>query len=116
VAAYQIPPMLLQPYIENAVWHGLRYKTEKGKLQILIENKTVNEITISVLDDGIGRARSKALKTENQQKQNSKGMGNIKKRVAILNDMYKDKVDVAITDYHEEEDAGTKVVVTLSKD
>ncbi|TXD82266.1 sensor histidine kinase [Subsaximicrobium wynnwilliamsii] len=116
VAAYQIPPMLLQPYIENAVWHGLRYKTEKGKLQILIENKTVDEITISVLDDGIGRARSKALKTENQQKQNSKGMGNIKKRVAILNDMYKDKVDVAITDYHEEEDAGTKVVVTLRKD
>ena len=34
VSEYQIPPMLLQPYIENAVWHGLRYKTEKGHLYL----------------------------------------------------------------------------------
>ncbi len=43
-------------------------------------------------------------------------MGNIKKRVAILNEMYRDKVDVSITDYQDKEDAGTKVVVTLKKD
>ncbi|MEM5565855.1 histidine kinase [Psychroserpens sp. AS72] len=116
VSEYQIPPMLLQPYIENAVWHGLRYKTEKGHLQITVAKKSANEITITVADDGIGRTRSKDLKTENQQKQNSKGMGNIKKRVAILNDMYKDKVDVFIDDNSADEDAGTKVVVTLKKD
>nr|WP_321229601.1 histidine kinase [uncultured Psychroserpens sp.] len=116
VGEYQIPPMLLQPYIENAVWHGLRYKTEKGHLQITVAKKSDNEITITVADDGIGRTRSKDLKTENQQKQKSKGMGNIKKRVAILNDMYKDKVDVFIDDNSAEEDAGTKVVVTLKKD
>jgi two-component system LytT family sensor kinase len=116
VGEYQIPPMLLQPYIENAVWHGLRYKTEKGHLQITIANKSANEITITIADDGIGRKRSKDLKTENQQKQKSKGMGNIKKRVAILNNMYKDKVDVFIDDNSTEEDAGTKVVVTLKKD
>ena len=79
VSEYQIPPMLLQPYIENAVWHGLRYKTEKGHLQITVSKKGENEITITVADDGIGRTRSKDLKTENQQKQKSKGMGNIKK-------------------------------------
>jgi two-component system LytT family sensor kinase len=116
VSEYQIPPMLLQPYIENAVWHGLRYKTEKGHLQITVAKKSTNEITITVADDGIGRTRSKDLKTENQLKQKSKGMGNIKKRVAILNDMYKDKVDVFIDDYQHAEDAGTKVVVTLKKD
>lgn len=116
VGEYQIPPMLLQPYIENAVWHGLRYKTEKGHLQIIIAKKSDNEITITVTDDGIGRTRSKDLKTANQQKQKSKGMGNIKKRVAILNNMYKDKVDVFIDDFQDEEDAGTKVVVTLKKD
>nr|WP_321225464.1 histidine kinase [uncultured Psychroserpens sp.] len=116
VGEYQIPPMLLQPYIENAVWHGLRYKTEKGHLQITVANRSANEITITIADDGIGRKRSKDLKTENQQKQNSKGMGNIKKRVAILNNMYKDKVDVFIDDFTTEEDAGTKVVVTLKKD
>jgi tetratricopeptide (TPR) repeat protein len=116
ISEYQIPPMLLQPYIENAVWHGLRYKTEKGHLHISVDKKSNSEITISVSDDGIGRERSKILKTEHQKKQNSKGMGNIKKRVAILNEMYKDKVDVFIDDYQDNEDTGTKVVVTLKKD
>ena len=75
-----------------------------------------DEIKITISDDGIGRKKSKALKTENQQKQNSKGMGNIKKRVSILNAMYKDKVDVFIDDFQDEEDRGTKVIVTLKKD
>ncbi|MFD2822189.1 histidine kinase [Lacinutrix iliipiscaria] len=113
---FQIPPMLLQPYIENAVWHGLRYKEDKGHLNINIATKSNDEITISIVDDGIGRKKSKALKTENQKKQNSKGMNNIKKRVDILNEMYKDKVDVYIDDYQDEDDTGTKVVVTLKKD
>ncbi|MEO6347707.1 MAG: histidine kinase [Aquaticitalea sp.] len=113
---FQIPPMLLQPYVENAVWHGLRYKSEKGQLNIQIAAKTEDEITITITDNGIGRKRSKCLKTDHQKKQNSKGMGNIKKRVAILNEMYKDKVDVFVDDFQNEEDAGTKVVVTLKKD
>ncbi|QRM89111.1 sensor histidine kinase [Lacinutrix sp. WUR7] len=113
---FQIPPMLLQPYIENAVWHGLRYKEEKGKLEINISQKSADEITIAIIDDGIGREKSKSLKTENQKKQNSQGMNNIKKRVAILNEMYKDKVDVFIDDYKLEGDKGTRVVVTLKKD
>lgn len=117
VEEFQIPPMLLQPYIENAVWHGLRYKTEKGKLLINISQSQKDQIKISIIDDGIGREKSKTLKTQHQKKQNSKGMGNIKKRVAILNKMYKDKVDVFIDDYQAtQEDIGTKVEVTLKKD
>ncbi|PNQ73990.1 sensor histidine kinase [Hanstruepera neustonica] len=116
VSSYKIPPMLLQPYIENAVWHGLRYKTEKGHLKISLQKKSENEITISIIDDGIGRERSRQLKTENQKKHNSKGMSNIKKRVAILNDMYHDKVDVTIDDFQSEGDVGTTVIVTLKKD
>ena len=116
VSDYQIPPMLLQPYIENAVWHGLRYKEEKGQLDITISKKSEDEIIVTIADNGIGREKSKSLKTANQQKQNSKGMGNIKKRVAILNQMYKDKVDVSIDDFQAEGDTGTKVVVTLKRD
>ncbi|WP_298498327.1 histidine kinase [uncultured Algibacter sp.] len=116
VKDFVIPPMLLQPYIENAVWHGLRYKKTKGHLNIAIKQSTPNEIKIIITDDGIGREKSIALKTKNQQKQNSKGMGNIKKRVSILNEMYKDKVDVLIDDFQNKEDAGTKVIVTLKKD
>lgn len=116
VDEFQIPPMLLQPYIENAVWHGLRYKSEMGSLDIRVSKKNDDEISITITDDGIGREKSKALKTEHQKKQNSKGMGNIKKRVAILNEMYKDKVDVSVDDFQDKEDTGTKVVVTLKKD
>lgn len=113
---FEIPPMLLQPYIENAVWHGLRYKSEKGILNIEIKKISEEEISIAVIDDGIGRERSKSLKTDNQKKHNSKGLSNIKKRIRILNDMYKDKVDVTISNYQDAEDAGTKVEVTLKKD
>lgn len=116
ITDFVIPPMLLQPYIENAVWHGLRYKKTKGLLEINITQNKPDEIKISITDDGIGREKSKALKTKNQQKQNSKGMGNIKKRVSILNAMYKDKVDVAIEDFTYQEDTGTKVEVTLKRD
>lgn len=111
-----IPPMLLQPYIENAVWHGLRYKKTKGFLDISLTRTHENEIKITVTDDGIGREKSKALKTDHQKKQNSKGLGNIKKRVSILNAMYKDKVAVFIEDFQEINDVGTKVTVILKKD
>ncbi|MEM7185864.1 MAG: histidine kinase [Bacteroidota bacterium] len=112
---FVIPPMLLQPYVENAVWHGLRYKEEKGKLDITFEQKDAESMVITITDDGIGRKSSKALKTENQKKQNSKGMGNIKKRISILNTMYKDKVDVTVEDAFENEE-GTRVRLLLKKD
>ncbi|MBU2995185.1 histidine kinase [Cellulophaga baltica] len=115
VSSYQIPPMLLQPYIENAIWHGLRYKEEKGFLKINIEAHSKNEIQIIIVDNGVGRSKSIALKTNNQKKQKSKGMKNIKKRIDILNDMYKDKLAVDISDY-KSDGTGTKVVFTLKKD
>jgi len=115
ISEFQIPPMLLQPYVENAVWHGLRYKKEKGKLEIHIRQKDYETVEISISDDGIGRKKSKELKTDNQIKQKSKGMNNIKKRIAILNEMYTDKVDVFIDDLHSDT-SGTKVVLTLKKD
>ncbi|MHA7056022.1 tetratricopeptide repeat-containing sensor histidine kinase [Aquimarina sp. M1] len=114
IAKYMIPPMLLQPYVENAVWHGLRYKEEKGLLSIHF-NKTNNEIIeIVITDDGIGREKSKALKTQNQKKQKSQGMSNIQKRITILNTMYKDKVDVFISDLTDE--GGTEVKLILKKE
>ena len=115
ISEYQIPPMLLQPYVENAVWHGLRYKKKKGSLSVRIQQKNEDSIEITITDDGIGRIKSKELKTENQQKQLSKGMDNIKKRVHILNEMYNDKVDVFISDLYSD-NTGTKVVLILKKD
>ena len=112
--AFQIPPMLLQPYIENAIWHGLRYKEEKGTLSIELAQKGTDIIEIRITDNGIGRKKSGELKTSNQKIQNSKGMGNIKKRIAILNTMYKDKVSVSVQDLNEDT-TGTRVILTLRK-
>jgi len=115
VNAFQIPPMLLQPYIENAIWHGLRYKEEKGFLHIKLWQQDKETVQIEITDNGVGRKQSAKMKTTNQKKQKSKGMGNIKKRVDILNDMYKDKVDVIISDLNEDT-SGTRVLFTLKKD
>lgn len=115
IASYKIPPMLLQPYIENAIWHGLRYRDSKGVLEVFVDQKTENSISISITDNGIGRKKSAAIKTENQRKQKSKGMGIIQKRVAILNNMYSDKVAINITDL-ETDGSGTKVVFILKKE
>ncbi len=112
---FLIPPMLLQPYVENAVWHGLRYKKEKGFLKVQLLKNGKETIRIEISDNGIGREKSKELKTDYQKKQRSKGMQNIKQRIAILNEMYKDKVDVFIEDLYDDK-TGTKVILTLKKD
>lgn len=112
---FVIPPMLLQPYIENAVWHGLRYKKERGTLAVKFDKTNTETVVITIIDDGIGRTQSKAIKTENQKKQQSKGMGNIKERISILNKMYRDKVAVFIEDAQEDA-TGTRVQLTLKKD
>ena len=112
---FKIPPMLLQPYIENAIWHGLRYREEKGFLRIALKKIAKDTLQITIEDNGIGRKKSRELKTQNQKRQKSKGMGNINKRIAILNQMYSNKLDVAISDL-ESNGAGTKVVFTLKKD
>ncbi|MDT0605640.1 tetratricopeptide repeat-containing sensor histidine kinase [Croceitalea rosinachiae] len=115
VSAFEIPPMLLQPYIENSIWHGLRYKEEKGFLKIVVKQLTSDLLQIEIRDNGIGRKKSTELKTKNQMKQRSKGMNNIKKRITILNDMYRNKVDVSISDLYDDK-TGTEVVLKLKKD
>lgn len=115
IGDYQIPPMLLQPYVENAVWHGLRYKHEKGVLQITFKKLDISTIEISIADDGIGRAKSKEIKTQHQKKQQSKGMSNIKQRIQILNKMYKNRVGVAVSDLTVDK-GGTLVVLKLKRD
>lgn len=108
--AVDIPPMLIQPYIENAVWHGLRYKETKGKLTLHFK-KQADSIIIVIEDNGIGRKRSAELKTENQRKHNSTGLRNIDERLLIINKVYKANYRVVIEDL--EGGAGTRVSIYL---
>lgn len=109
---FGIPPMLLQPYLENAVWHGLRYKEEKGFLRLRLSPIVPGVLQIEISDNGIGRKQSAALKTPNQQRQKSRGMGNIKRRIEILNKMYGDRITVSVRDLNAD-GTGTLVQVTL---
>ncbi|MEP0479648.1 MAG: histidine kinase, partial [Nonlabens sp.] len=111
-AHLQVPPMLLQPIIENAVWHGLRYKKEKGFLNVAFA-KAENGIKVTITDNGIGREQSKAIKTDHQKKRDSKGLGNIKNRVALLNELHDCKIDIEVSDAGLSPDVGTTVIVSI---
>jgi hypothetical protein len=108
--AIELPPMLIQPYIENAVWHGLRYKEGRGKLLVQIQQNS-HEIEVKISDDGIGRKKSTELKTTNQRKHKSTGLKNISERLAIFNKVYKSNYRVEIDDLAD--DAGTTVRIYL---
>ncbi|HEV8512397.1 MAG TPA: histidine kinase [Cyclobacteriaceae bacterium] len=106
----EVPPMLTQPYIENAVWHGLRYKDEKGKLLLSFRQERDNLI-VEINDNGIGRKKSSELKTENQKKHKSTGLKNINERLAIINQVYKTNYRVQVEDPLE--GSGTHVRIYL---
>ncbi|NNK11307.1 MAG: histidine kinase [Flavobacteriaceae bacterium] len=112
--AYKIPPMLVQPYVENAIWHGLRYRETIGSLKIRMSQPSANSLEVSIEDNGIGRKKSATLKTKNQKKQRSTAMSNIAKRIAILNDMYKSDISVVVRDLHKDGN-GTQVILTLKR-
>ena len=109
---YRIPPMLIQPYIENAIWHGLRYKEKQGSLSVTIAKKQ-DDLLLQVTDNGIGRQKSRELKTHNQQAQESTGMKNTENRINLLNSTYKSHIRCAIEDINNGEGTGTKVSVKI---
>ncbi|MCT4644543.1 MAG: histidine kinase, partial [Carboxylicivirga sp.] len=107
----QIPPMLVQPYIENAVWHGLRYKEAKGYLKVSLKNG--DHLKVIIEDNGIGRRKSIKLKTKNQQSANSTGLKNINNRLGIINQIHKTNLQVAIEDVNDSEEPGTRVTIDI---
>jgi two-component system, sensor histidine kinase YesM len=94
--AEQIPNMLLQPGLENAIWHGLRYKQAQGLLTLRFRKE--GTLLLAVIDDnGIGLEESQRLKTSNQKQYESLGLKNIRERIRLLNNLYKSTIrfDVA---------------------
>jgi two-component system, sensor histidine kinase YesM len=87
VDAEQVPNMILQPHLENAIWHGLRYRTDKGLLLLKVEKKN-GICRIIIEDNGIGLAKSEELKTNNQRTYQSRGLGNTRERIELLNQIY----------------------------
>jgi hypothetical protein len=90
-----IPNMLIQPQLENAIWHGLRYRETQGllSLTVCLEGKW---ICVTIEDDGIGLEQSHALKTEHQKAHRSRGMNNTRERIDLLNSLYHVRIAIDV--------------------
>jgi LytS/YehU family sensor histidine kinase len=88
---FEIPGFLIQPHLENAIWHGLRYRKSKGKLTLSMQREG-KQLRVSIEDNGIGIEESKKLKTENQKSHKSRGFSNMQERIGLLNGLYGFKI------------------------
>ncbi len=107
-----IPPLILQPFVENSIWHGISTKKGAGKILISI-HRDGNMINCIVEDNGIGMKESAETKTGiDAQSKKSFGMKITNARIDILNKMKKS--NAAITLSHLEE--GTKIEIKLPEE
>lgn len=110
-----LPPLLLQPYIENSIRHGIRYrKRGDGLIQVNI-GKENQGVLISIEDNGIGREAARKYKSEYHIQYQSRGMTINEDRIKILNAAAKKKIDLRIADLYNanSEAAGTRVDIYL---
>ncbi len=109
-----IPPMIFQPYIENAIWHGLLHKEGRGKLTVSIKQQEEDLLKCVIQDDGIGRKTSEIIKAKKEKTSVSYGIQITEERLQLLEQNGKHG-NVIIEDLSDKEGkpAGTKVVIEL---
>lgn len=111
-----IPPMLIQPHVENAILHGLvNLNHKKGKLNIRFENHSHETIQCTVDDNGIGRDASAALKAQSRNKHKSRGISITEERLERINNFYSKKLSVTFEDKFDNNgnSTGTKVIMII---
>jgi hypothetical protein len=111
----QIPPMLLQPFVENAIWHGLMHRTEGGKLSIEIEEEG-GVLQCTIQDNGIGRRKAAELKSKSASFKKSMGVEITANRLQMLyNGNGSGANALRIVDLEDEsgEPLGTKVILRI---
>jgi LytS/YehU family sensor histidine kinase len=120
----KIPSMIIQPHIENAIWHGLLHlpkdKTDpdyrKGKLLIELTKSSNKEIIISVQDNGVGREKASEFKSKQVLRKKSYGSNLSEERIRIFNEMHGIKTDFKIEDLFDAKgkSVGTKIFIHLA--
>lgn len=113
--AYKIPTMLIQPYVENAITHGLINK-ENGKGRLLVEIQLQHDqILCTIEDNGIGRAKAMEIKQKKNDNHYSLGTNITESRLKLVNELYGKNMKVNYTDLLDEsgEPAGTKVEINI---
>ncbi|HAO50003.1 MAG TPA: hypothetical protein DCR35_12250 [Runella sp.] len=111
----QIPPLLLQPFVENAIWHGLMHKEEGGIIRIEVTQPKENLLRFDITDDGVGREKAAEFKSKSATQNKSFGMKVTAERIELINQLYNTATQVQIIDLKNKqgEATGTKVVVEI---
>lgn len=107
-----IPPLLLQPFVENAIIHGLRNseKTEKV-LDIKVTQCNEETLEISIIDNGVGRTKANEIQQNQDVIHKSFGTAITNQRIELFNQSYANKIKVDITDLVDE--SGTEVLIQI---
>ncbi|MES2381121.1 MAG: histidine kinase [Bacteroidota bacterium] len=108
-----IPHLMIQPFVENAIWHGLLAKNDDGHLQIRFEYVSDKTIKCIIDDNGVGRDAS--LHKETTFKKNSLALSFVKQRIELIKKTYKIEGRVDIIDKKDANGAslGTTVIIIL---
>ncbi len=93
----EIPSMILQLFVENAIWHGILPNEERGLIKVIVEKKE-DRIKVIIDDNGVGRKMSAKLKTRDQKEKVSMGMYLVRQRIQTLNKRYQTNIDMFIDD------------------
>lgn len=111
----EVPPLIIQPYVENAIWHGLLHKETAGHLLIHLSMITDNMLQCVIEDNGVGRERAMEFKSKSATTKKSLGMKLTEDRIAILNKQNTPNASITILDLHTDSgDAiGTKVILKI---
>ena len=114
VSALQVPSLILQPYVENAIWHGLMHKEEKGRLDVEVSEEN-NHLYFKITDNGIGREKAVAMASKSATKHKSMGLRITAHRIAILQNSETLTSPVTINDLVNSDGsaAGTEVVIKM---
>jgi LytS/YehU family sensor histidine kinase len=109
-----IPPLLLQPFVENAIWHGLMHKEGQGRIDVGLRMEN-GILVCTIRDNGVGRSFAKASTSKSAQKQKSMGIDITRQRLALIDGgMEEDADNLHIEDlYLDGVPAGTQVTIKI---
>ena len=114
-ASVLLPPMLIQPYVENAIWHGLMHKKDGKQAKVeLIISKREESLLCVIEDNGIGREKAAALRAQKSgNHKRSMGMQITQDRIEMINKLYSTNTTMKIIDLHDGENNATGTRVEL---
>lgn len=112
---YKIPTLLIQPFVENAIWHGIMMKeTKSGHVDVTVEKQN-GYLICQIEDDGIGRKAAIALNKRADKQHKSLGYKITAQRIELLNTIYRDSFSIEYDDLINTngEPTGTKVTIRI---